>query len=231
MQHELARGSASNVGYFRRWYGNFIVTDNRAVTPADFGAFSITAPVDPRLPDGGGYTFRPLQPEPEQGRPGRQLLDVREQFRQADRALERRRLQRERQARAGIAAPGRLQHRPDVDRQLRRPGAASGDQPRRPPYCHVDTAFLTQVEVLGTYTIPKVDVQSRPRSRACPGRTSLANYVAPNASCSRRSAGRCRRGANVTVNLVEPGTMYGERLNQLDLRFAKMFRFGRPARR
>jgi hypothetical protein len=33
--------------------------------------------------------------------------------------------------------------------------------------------------------------------------------------------------ANVTVNLVTPGSMYGDRINLLDLRVAKTFRTGR----
>jgi hypothetical protein len=33
--------------------------------------------------------------------------------------------------------------------------------------------------------------------------------------------------ANVTVNMVEPGTLFGDRLNQLDLRFGKVLRSGR----
>jgi hypothetical protein len=30
----------------------------------------------------------------------------------------------------------------------------------------------------------------------------------------------------VSINLIEPGSLYGDRINQLDFRFAKNFRFG-----
>ena len=37
--------------------------------------------------------------------------------------------------------------------------------------------------------------------------------------------GPCR--CCIAVNLIEPGTLYGDRVNQLDLRLAKLLRFGR----
>jgi hypothetical protein len=36
-----------------------------------------------------------------------------------------------------------------------------------------------------------------------------------------------RRRLTITVNLIEPGTLYGERVTQVDMRFAKVLRFGR----
>jgi len=54
VQHELRPNVSVDVGYYRTWGGNFTVTDNTLVTPADYDPFCITLPVDPRLPGGGG---------------------------------------------------------------------------------------------------------------------------------------------------------------------------------
>jgi hypothetical protein len=55
-----------------------------------------------------------------------------------------------------------------------------------------------------------------------------ANYAAPNAAVAA-SLGRDLSGnaSNVTVNLVAPGTRYGDRINQVDVRLAKVLRYGR----
>jgi hypothetical protein len=44
------------------------------------------------------------------------------------------------------------------------------------------------------------------------------------------SLGRAPTGGQTTVNLIEPGTMYGDRLNQVDLRFTKILRLSSRAR-
>src|SRR6266850_2049108 len=50
VQRQLAANMGINVGYFRTSYGGFLAIDNRAVAPADYDTFCITAPVDPKLP-------------------------------------------------------------------------------------------------------------------------------------------------------------------------------------
>jgi hypothetical protein len=54
IQRELAPGLSVEAGYFRRVYTNFELESNRAVGPEDVDYFSVTAPVDARLPGGGG---------------------------------------------------------------------------------------------------------------------------------------------------------------------------------
>jgi hypothetical protein len=95
-------------------------------------------------------------------------------------------------------------------------------------FCHVEGKFLTQVKLLGTYTIPRADVQVSATMQSIPGLALQANYVVPNAQIVP-SLGRSLSGgaANVTVNLIDPQTMFGDRVNQLDLRLGKVLRFGR----
>src|ERR1043165_8990305 len=54
VQHQLRPNVALNAGYFRTWYGNFLVTDNQATTVNDYDPYCVTAPSDSRLPGGGG---------------------------------------------------------------------------------------------------------------------------------------------------------------------------------
>ena len=94
----LGRGAARNSSprvdggvYFRRWSGKFTVTDDLTVAAADFDRFSIPAPADPRLPDGGGYIIGDLYNiNPAKfGQAGEQLRHPGEQLRRADGPLER----------------------------------------------------------------------------------------------------------------------------------------------
>ena len=50
VDHQLRENVRLSLGYFRTWYGNFQVTDNRSVSPADYDPFCVTAPTDSRLP-------------------------------------------------------------------------------------------------------------------------------------------------------------------------------------
>ncbi len=57
VQQSLRRGVGVNVGYFRTTNGNIVVTDNRALTPADYTPYCVPAPVDDRLGSVSGTTL------------------------------------------------------------------------------------------------------------------------------------------------------------------------------
>jgi len=90
-------------------------------------------------------------------------------------------------------------------------------------YCAWSTPFLTQFKLAAVNTF-WWDVQGSVALQSNPGPMVLGTYNAPTPSWFRRW------GHNLTsfpsgypIDLVQPGTQYGDRLNQLDLRFAKIF--------
>jgi hypothetical protein len=95
-------------------------------------------------------------------------------------------------------------------------------------FCHQQSPFRTLVKFLATYTVPRVDVQLSASMQSQAGTQIWANFTATNAIVSP-SLGRNLSGgaSNLAVNIVEPGTMFGDRINQLDLRFGKILRYGR----
>lgn len=55
LQHQLATGLSVNGGYYRRSFGNQTFTDDLRYDASSYDSFCLTVPVDPNLPDGGGY--------------------------------------------------------------------------------------------------------------------------------------------------------------------------------
>jgi hypothetical protein len=229
VQHELVPRVAIDFGYFRRVFGNLLVTDDRSIAPADFDPFSITAPSDPRLPGGGGYTISGLYNlKPAKfGVPADLFVTSANDF---DKQI---------QHWNGVD----LTINARLDNMLLRGGFSTGrpstdncavraklDNPS-PLYCKSQNQFQTEAKFLASYTIPRIDVLTSAVFQSLQGPILAANYNAPNALVAP-SLGRPLSGgaANVTVPLIAPGTMFGDRQNQLDLRVAKIVRFaGRRA--
>src|SRR5580765_2038950 len=93
--------------------------------------------------------------------------------------------------------------------------------------CHLASGFKTEFRGLSSYLMPKVDVEISATYQSKPGAQLAANYNVPSAIIAQ-SLGRAPSGgvANVSVNLVTPGSLYGDRVNELDLRLAKVLKFG-----
>jgi hypothetical protein len=252
VQQQILPRVSVDIGYFRRWYGNFLVTDNTLVGPSDYTPFSITAPADPRLPGGGGYTISGLYDlNPNKVGQVRNLITSSDSYGKLIRhwngvdASVSARPRNELLIQGGVST-GR-EGTDWCDAAAKLPEAAFGLSPLTligslptvgfgggagvmtpAEFCHQSTGFLTQVKLLGSYTIPRVDVLTSATFQSIPGPQVLALYVATNPIVAP-SLGRNLSGnvANVTVNIISPGSIYGERTNQLDLRFGKILRMDR----
>jgi len=238
IEREFASRATVTVGYFRRVYGNFTVTDNRATTAADYSPFSVTAPGHPRLPDGGGYSvggFYDLNPDKlgqvtnyvtSADHYGGQAehwngIDLTMKLRWSGALLQ------------GGLSSGRTSAdvcavAAEIPEMLGTPAPMLGARaiPASLDQCRFDTRFVTQLKAVGRYLIPRLDMSVAATVQSLPGPELQANYVAPNAVVQPSLGRPLSGGANATVSLISPGQVYGRRMNQLDVRVARTFRFG-----
>jgi hypothetical protein len=97
------------------------------------------------------------------------------------------------------------------------------------PYCRIVEPYRTDFRGLASYTIPRVDVQVAGTWRSIPGSSLAANFVTNDAwiAAGPQPLGRpLARTRTVTVNLIEPATVWAPRRNTVDFRVAKILRFG-----
>jgi hypothetical protein len=244
VQQEIIPRVSLEVSYTRRNFFNFTVTDdlNRNVNTA-WESYTLAAPVDSRLPNGGGYPITLLTPraagtpkayltwETDFG-PGRQSL-----WHGVDVAVNAR-------LRGGLTTSiGTSTGRSIVDtcatatKYNQFNAITNADLGPDPRGCHNEDPFQTTVRGLATYIIPKVDVLVSATVRSQPpvtlgAVTTSASWIVPN-SVVQTALGHLPVGAlpagTTTIQLTDnTNRVYADnRRTQIDMRFAKVLRFGR----
>ena len=98
-------------------------------------------------------------------------------------------------------------------------------------FCHQESPFLTGAKALGSYQLPWGGVRVSATYQSLPGPQIGANVIYTNADIAAgnvQGLGRTTFLANqATVNVMQPGTVYGDRLNQIDFRATKIFKVGK----
>jgi hypothetical protein len=246
IQHELVPRVSAEFSYHWRTFAGFTVTDDRALGPEDYDQFTITAPSDPRLPGGGGYpvttvavnkivasdnyvTFASDYGKQSQYWHG---FDVNVNARLRNGLL----------LQGGTSTGRGVRDNCDITAALPETlfvgGPGGGWQ--QVDSCHVTEPFQTQLRGLVNYVVPRIEVQLSATFQFKPGTGGIggndnasngssldANWFAP-ASVIVPALGRplVAAGTGQTINLNVPGQLYGNRINQVDLRVAKILRLG-----
>ena len=257
VQQEIAPQVSIEVTYNRRIWSNFFTTHNRALTAADYDEVTLIAPADDRLPNGGGYpvTFLTRNTRSALGATDSYYTTTDDfggethYWHGVDMSVNAR-------MRNGLSLQGGTSTGRGVadtcdmyTSRFGRPMAPTLGTAAVPVIavgivdgvraCDLAEPWLTSVRGLAAYTVPKVDVLIsaifRSQANAQPGADPGTNGASRTATYRMNAAqflaatGRPLATGLATqdVNLVLPGTVYGDRINVVDMRFAKILRFGK----
>jgi hypothetical protein len=230
VQRQLVPRVSASAAYFRRLYGSFAVTDNLSIEPGDYDEYCVTAPVDVRLPGGGGqpicglFDLNPLKVGQVNrvGTGANKFGNQYERWNGVDLTVNARLPQVLLQG--GVSTGTTMDDNCEIVAKV--PEAALVGLGNGQRFCHNETPYLTQLKFLGAYTMPW-DVQISGTFQSVPGPQITASATFTNAQIAP-SLGRALSSASTaTIDLVQPGTLYADRMNQLDLRITKIFRLGR----
>ena len=234
-QQLLTDNITADMQWTYHWYDDFFVTQNRSTPAAGFDSYCINAPTDARLPGGGGNEicgFMDINPgffglTPDNlVQSAANFGDVDNVYSGADFSLTAR------LPNGGVASGGVSIGRERMDicdvigsaemgsnASTSAGNVGTTDITTFPStlYCRTDPPYQADFKALVTYPLRwGMNVSATWQNRAGP--QMLASHVVTSAETD---LGRPLSLNTATINLVQPGTQYGDRVNQLDLRVAK----------
>jgi hypothetical protein len=254
VQHQLFQGLSVNAAYIRRSYDNILVNKNTLVSPSDYSSFCVTAPVDSRLLGGGGNQicgFTDINPDKfgqsfivtQKASNFGNAYDIYNGFDFGVTA----RLPRGFLVQAGTNTGSEVMDNCDVVGKVDNPpgapfayaaniyggnvGRASNPSNLASPsslYCHVSPPFQTSFKGLGVIPL-RWGIDASLTYQDDPGSMVWAAYTVTSAQVAPSLGRNLSAGPNsaTTVQLVAPGTVYLDRVRQLDVRGTKTFRYGK----
>ena len=232
IQQELVSGMSLDVAYFRRVWTARSVVDDRALSAGDFAIGTVNVPSDSRLPGGGGGTLSFYDQRPGTLAVPDALTVLADDFGgesetwhgfdvTVDARIEDILLQ------GGLSTGRTSRDYCDLQGALpealptRAAGGTFGTDTMVLEHCNRSENWLTQVKLIGSYTFP-YDIQVSATLQNQNGPERAARLVFTESSLDQFVL----HSGGVELNMIEPGTLYGERFNQLDLRFTKILNFG-----
>jgi len=238
VQQELAPRMSIEVGYARRWWQGFTVTDNTLRGPDDYQEWTITAPSDPRLPNGGGYpiVLRTVT-QAASARGAQNVITFDSDFIGEDHenywhgvdVTFNARLRQGLTLQIGTSSGREIEDTCELDRIIDPPTGANATT-KNLHGCRDVEPWLTTLRGFASYTIPKIDVLVSGTFRSQPGAERIATWNVPN-SVITTILGRIPPGGTATGNtaialLDNDRRLYEDRRAQIDMRLAKIVRFG-----
>jgi hypothetical protein len=253
---QIAPRVSVEVDYVRRSWGNLPATINRAWTPADFDAFVYNVPNNPLLGSNAGQALTFYDIKPEKFALSDNFLTFADnvggaynKFNGVDLTVNAR--MRDLTIQGGFSTGnvvedscGVAKNHPEfyifgpwggTDPFLDTFLGGLGQWPQA--FCHRESGWKTNLKGLATYNFPKIDVLISGTFRSLPYAGNEFPAVATQSLGGQAlllfpetSLGRLFGGGNQAVeffNIVKPGSLYGDRLNNVDLRFGKNLRYGR----
>jgi len=217
IQQQLHPRISLDVGYYRRIWQNFPVVDNVLASASDFQQFTMNAPIDPKLPGGGGYplTFYNLKPAAFGPTQNNYTLSDKfgneyEHWNGFDISVNGR-LANGLRFQAGTGTGRTVTDNCAIIAQLPEmlswgatnaaAVAANGTQPQlAKEFCHLQEPWMTGFKGLVFYTIPRADVQIAATFRSTPGVANAFGNGAGGAQPSGLAANFAATNAYLAAN-------------------------------